>query len=160
MRPAGRRYNSSDAMGGPPNTNNRRGAGGPARLRTQIAIAIGIYAVILIAGMVVFTGLFAELSLRDLATLLLIATGEAIAIAALAGSILSRRVAQPMEAWAAIADDIGRGERSVSFPAARGSAELDRLGDTLQTMFLHLREREKTLEAAVAERTGELQRAL
>jgi PAS domain S-box-containing protein len=65
-----------------------------------------------------------------------------------------------MEDWAAIADDIGRGERSVSFPAARGSAELDRLGDTLQSMFIHLREREKSLEAAVAERTGELRRAL
>lgn len=144
----------------PSGNKHGRGTGGPARLRTQIAIAIGVYAVILIAGMIAFTGMFAELSLRDLATLLLIATGEAVAIAALAGSILSRRVAQPMEAWAAIADDIGRGERSVSFPAARGSAELDRLGDTLQSMFLHLREREKSLEAAVAERTGELQRAL
>ena len=132
----------------------------PARLRTQIAIAIAVYAIILIAGMVAFTGLFAELSLKDLAILLLIVTAEAVAIAALAGSILSRRVAEPMEAWAAIADDIGRGERSVAFPAARGSAELDRLGDTLQSMFQHLREREKSLEAAVAERTRELQGAV
>ena len=133
---------------------------GPARLRTQIAVAIAIYAFILISGMILLTAIFSELSLRDLATLMLIATGEAVAIAALAGSILSRRVAVPMEAWAAIADDIGRGARSVSFPIARGSAELDRLGATLQSMFLHLARREKTLEAAVAERTEALQQVV
>lgn len=132
----------------------------PARLRTQIAVAIAAYALLLISGMVLITALFAELSMRDLGALMLIAAGIAIAIAALAGSILSRRVARPMEAWAATADDIGRGARRVSFPEARGSAELDRLGATLQAMFAHLSHRERSLEAAVDERTLELQQAV
>jgi diguanylate cyclase (GGDEF)-like protein/PAS domain S-box-containing protein len=132
----------------------------PQRLRTQIAVAIALYAAILITGMAVLTAIFAELAMRDVGVLLLIATLEALALAALAGSILSRRVAQPMEAWAATADHIGRGAREVSFPIARGSAELDRLGITLQAMFTHLAEREKTLEAAVAERTEALQQVV
>jgi diguanylate cyclase (GGDEF)-like protein/PAS domain S-box-containing protein len=143
-----------------PKTNSGGEPRRPARLRTQIAIAVAAYALILISGMVAITGVFAELSMGDLTVLLLIAAAEAGAIAALAGSVLSRRVAEPMEAWAETADDIGRGARRVSFPAARGSAELDRLGGTLQSMFVHLAEREKTLEASVAERTEALQRVV
>ena len=145
---------------GAPGRNGGTAARRPPRLRTQIAIAIATYAAFLIGGMVGFTALFAELAMRDLGALMLIATLEALAIAALAGSVLSRRVARPMEAWAETADDIGRGARDVSFPLTRGSAELDRLGGTLQAMFSHLAEREKTLEAAVAERTGALQRVV
>ena len=47
-------------------------------------------------------------------------------------------------------------KRDISFPQTRGSAELDRLGRTLQSMFTHLSESERVLEATVADRTREL----
>jgi diguanylate cyclase (GGDEF)-like protein/PAS domain S-box-containing protein len=129
------------------------------KLRTQIALGIIGYALVLLVGLGVITALFANLSLRELATLLLIAVAEAIAIAALAGAVLSRKVAHPMEAWAEVADRIGEGARDVTFPAVRGSAELERLGATLQTMLAHLAHREGALRAAVEERGAALEQA-
>ena len=140
-----------------PVTNVNRRA---PRLRSLITAGIALYALILVSGLGVLTALFAELSLRELGTLMLIATGEAIAIAALAGSILARRIAQPMEAWAAVADRISRNERDVSFPSVRGTAELERLGATLQAMFDSLAQHESALRAGIVERTEARTRAV
>jgi diguanylate cyclase (GGDEF)-like protein/PAS domain S-box-containing protein len=79
-----------------------------------------------------------------------------IAIFMLAGFAVARRIARPMEAWAAVADRIGLGERALKFPETGGSAELNRLGAALQSMFVRVSEKEEELQRRVSERTAAL----
>lgn len=79
-----------------------------------------------------------------------------IAVFILAGFAIARRIARPMEAWADVADRIGLGERELRFPEAGGSAELDRLGAALQSMFVRVSEKEEELQRRVSERTAAL----
>jgi two-component system, OmpR family, sensor histidine kinase BaeS len=97
------------------------------------------------------------------ASLLLQLTGVlliAILLAALAGMLLSRRIARPIEAIARAADAVASGDLEQQVPANSYIGELDSLGQAFNAMTAGLRQSEQAKNAFIADVTHELRTPL
>jgi signal transduction histidine kinase len=84
----------------------------------------------------------------------------AVLLAALAGTLLSRRIARPVEAIARAADAVTAGDLEQQVPADSSIRELDSLGQTFNAMTASLRQSEQVKNAFIADVTHELRTPL
>lgn len=103
---------------------------------------------------------------RDLRRELVLLGGLAAAVLTLAALLLARRISQPVEQLARIAERVESERRIPDFPAKPAAHELARLSQAMQSMARSLLDTERelqqansTLEAQVQQRTAELQAA-
>ena len=84
----------------------------------------------------------------------------AILLAAGAGTLLSRRIARPVEAVARAAEAVAAGNLDQQVPAGSSIRELDSLGQTFNAMTTSLRQSEQARNAFIADVTHELRTPL
>ena len=135
----------------------------PSKLRTRLALAFGIFALIVVTALGLLEAWFWESThgnaQMNIGPILLVAGALVVAVAAFAGYLLAGPLARPMEMWAEAADRIGLGERHVNFPQGGGSHELARVTAAMQSMFARLSEKEDVLQDRIKERTAALVQA-
>ncbi len=90
-------------------------------------------------------------------TLALLALG--IGLAAVAGTLLARRLSAPIRELRAGAEQLGRGDLASRIPVARGD-EIGALATSFNVMAERIQEAQATLERRVEERTADLNEAL
>jgi two-component system, OmpR family, sensor histidine kinase BaeS len=84
----------------------------------------------------------------------------AVLLAVLAGALLARRIARPLEGFVSAAQDVSRGDLGRRVPTGSGIAELDSLGAAFNAMTDSLRRSEQARNAFLADVTHELRTPL
>ena len=84
----------------------------------------------------------------------------AVLLAALAGTLLSRRIARPVEAIARAAEAVACGDLEQQVPADSSIGEVDSLGQAFNAMTASLRQSEQAKNAFIADVTHELRTPL
>ncbi len=85
--------------------------------------------------------------------------GLGIGLAAVAGTLLARRLSAPIRELRAGAEQLGRGDLASRIPVARGD-EIGALATSFNVMAERIQEAQATLERRVEERTADLNEAL
>ena len=88
------------------------------------------------------------------------AAAASLLLAGLAGTLLARRIARPLERLAAASRAVSAGDLAQHLSAAHGIAELDRVGEAFNAMTESLRRADQAKAAFVADVTHELRTPL
>ena len=84
----------------------------------------------------------------------------AVGLAVLAGALLARRIARPLEGFVLAAQAVSRGDMGQRVPTGNGIYELNRLGNAFNTMSDSLQRSEQARNAFLADVTHELRTPL